>query len=87
MQECNNCGKELRARAKAIAITGGTMDYKNCEGFRPNDDAYIEILCPKCQDKRRHIRLAYAELWAAVENGQIDKRFFSLRAKFRRLTQ
>lgn len=87
MQECDKCGKELRERSKAIAITGGIMDYKNCEGFRPNDDAYIEILCPKCQDKRRHIRLAYAELWAAVENGQVDKRFFSLRAKFRRLMQ
>ena len=51
VQNCSDCGNELRNKTKAAAVTGGTMDYKNCEGFRPNDDAYIKILCIKCSNK------------------------------------
>jgi predicted nucleic-acid-binding Zn-ribbon protein len=55
MQECDSCGKELKEGKKAIAITGGIMDYKNCEGFRANEDAYIAIYCPKCYDQKKRL--------------------------------
>lgn len=68
---CSDCGKQFRNGNKAIAITGGTIDYKNYEGFRPNDDAYIKVLCPKCSDRNRSMEAIIREFIDDVESAYI----------------
>lgn len=38
-------------------------------------------------NKEKEIEEAYIELWAAIENGEVDTKFFALRSKFRKTVQ
>lgn len=41
----------------------------------------------KHQSKIKTVEAAYKELWSAVENGEVDKKFFKLRSRFRNVIQ